>query len=208
MVEVSYVCPLKIPKGHKLSYQKSRRYDNGFSQSLTLDQAVNYLEEELQSTESGKITVYSNFERLNVPRLRRKVEDDAAICVEMHIGAKTYYLLCDSWYLPEHNLYALHLGIRALRNVVKWGLGDIHTVMSGFSSTATIVEADTDTATASSSGSVMVSDWMTELGLGPASTLEDANAMYRHRAKQAVNDESRLVQLNQAIEAARKHFAK
>lgn len=209
MVEVSYVCPLKIPKGYTLSYQKTRRYDNGFSQSLTLDQAVGYLEEEIRGTSAGKVTVYSNYERLNIPRLRVKAEDDSAICVELGIGKKSYYLVCDAWYLTEHNVYALHLGIRAIRNMEKWGLGDIHTIMAGFSSG--YANTAQDIAAASStlivSDGVAMPDWMEYMGLGPTATLEDANAMYRHRAKLAVNDDSQMVQLNQAIEAARKYYA-
>ncbi len=211
MVELNYLCPLKIPRGYPLIAQRARRYDNGFSQSMTLDQAVGYLADELKELEADKVTVYCNYERLTVERLRKKVDDDSAVCIEIGIKNKQYHLVCDRWYLIGHNLYALHLAVRAFRNMVKWGIGDFSTLLYGFESrTPTAAQAAIQAAQVSSDvldAGIIEADWMRELGLGSTSTLDDANAMYRHRAKQAMADESRVLQLNQAIEAARKYFA-
>lgn len=201
MIEISYISPLKIPKGYSLSYQRQRRYDNGFPQSLTIAQAVQYLEDELQAVGATRISVYSNYDRLNSGRNRVKRDDDSAVCCEIHLDSRIYYIVCDRWYLVEHNLYALHLAIRAMLNIVKWGVASLATLLAGFDA------ADTShTDTQKMDGNIILPDWMILLELRPNANLDDANHSYRNLAKQSASDEARLLELNQAIEAARKYF--
>lgn len=201
MIEISYISPLKVPKNHTLSYQRQRRYDNGFPQGLTIDQAVQYLEEELRALDATRIAVYTNYDRLNSERNRAKRDDDSAVCCEIHLGTRKYYLICDRWYLLEHNLYALHLSIRAWRNIVKWGVADMEMLLAGFDAAGTSrFEAGSD------NGSVILPEWMITLGINMSASLDDANHAYRQLAKQSANDESRLLHLNQAIESARKYY--
>lgn len=202
--DIHYLCPLKIPHGYQLSFQRQRRYDNGFPQTLSLDDAVVYLEDELKGLTGAHVSVFSNYDRLNSPRTRAKREDDSAVCVEIRLGTRSYYLICDRWYLVEHNIYALHLAVRAMRNMVKWGVGSIEQVLAGF-------DAAFDSAagkTAAHVSAEALPEWMHVLGLGANATLDDANTVYRRRAKEAANanDEDRLMQLNAAIEAARTFF--
>ena len=205
--EIAYICPLKIPKGHALMPQRQRRYDNGFPQTLTLDSAVQYLEDELKDIPGAFVTVYSNYDRLNSPRTRAKREDDTAICCEIKYGSRIYYLLCDRWYMTEHNLYALHLSVRAIRNIVKWGVASFEQALAGFDAA---YEAGAAPVAASNAKQYLapesLPEWMKLLGMKPHDTIDDANGSYRRRAKEAANDEEMLVKLNSAIEAARKHF--
>ncbi len=199
--EIHYICPLKIPQGHNLMYQRQRRFDSGFPQNLTLDQAVAYLEDELLSLPAEKINVFTNYDRINSERNRVKREDDSAVTVEIKMGSRTYYLICDRWAQIDHNLYALHLSIRAIKNIVKWGVGDYETLLAGFDAAGK--HAGFDRA---DDRSAILPEWMKTLGLGLNATLDDANAIYRRRAKESADNEHKLLELNQAIEAARKHF--
>lgn len=199
--EIHYICPLKIPQGHHLIFQRQRRFDHGFPQTVTLDQAVQFLEEELLTLPAEKINVFTNYDRLNSSRSRAKREDDSAVTIEIRMGARTYYLVCDRWAMIDHNLYALHLTVRALKNIVKWGVGDYETLLAGFDAAGKHAGFDRD-----DDRSAILPEWMKTLGLGLNATLDDANAVYRRRAKEVAADEQKLLELNQAIEAARKHF--
>ena len=199
--EIQYICPLKIPQGYDLIYQRQRRYDSGFPPALTLDEAVRYLEDELMTFPADKITIFSNYDRLNNKRNRAKREDDSAVTIEFKIGTRTYYMVCDKWSLIDHNLYALHLTTRALKNIVKWGVSDIQTLMNGFDAAGK--NAGLDQA---EDGTAVLPEWMKMLGLGMSATLEDANSGYRRRAKEYAKDEDKLLELNQAIDAARKYY--
>jgi len=194
-IEISYITPIKIPTGYRLSFQRSRRYDNGFPQGLTVDQSIKYLEEEIWAFGAQSATIYSFYERLNVPRLRRANEEDSAISVKVGLNTRNYHFICDRWYLLEHNLYALHLSLRALKNIEKWGVGDLTTILKPF---------DVSYETVVKEGDSRINEWMHTLGLGPTATIEDANAIYRNRAKLAADNQDELLKLNQAIEDARK----
>lgn len=200
-LDIKYLSPLKVPHGHTLSFQRQRRFDSGFPQGLSLDDAVQYLEDELKGLTGAHVTIFSNYDRLNSNRTRSKREDDSAVCCEIKLGTRTYYVICDHWSLIEHNLYALHLSVRAMRNLVKWGVASLEQVLAGF-----------DAAFQPGGGPVaaahhdILPEWMEVLGLGTGATLEDANTVYRRRAKEAANEEERLMELNAAIEAARKYF--
>jgi hypothetical protein len=52
----------------------------------------------------------------------------------------------------------------------------------------------------------LLPEWMQLLGLGLTATLQDANAVYRARAKGVQHDEEALIALNSAIEQARHHL--
>lgn len=200
--EIAYSCPLKIPKGHALMFMRQRRYDNGFPQSLTLDSALQYLEDELNALPDVHVSVYSNYDRINSPRTRAKREDDSAVCIEIKKGTRSYYLLSDHWYLIEHNLYALHLTIRAIRNMVKWGTATYEQALAGFDAAFVPGEAGKKAVPNDDA----LPEWMDVLGLGAHATLEDANAVYRSRAKEVANNEEALTRLNAAIDAARRYF--
>lgn len=200
--EIAYSCPLKIPKGHALMFMRQRRYDNGFPQSLTLDSALQYLEDELNGLTDVYATVHTNYDRINSVRTRAKREDDTAVCVEIKKGTRTYYLLSDHWYLIEHNLYALHLTVRAIRNMVKWGTATYEQALAGFDAAFAPGSAPKPASLSPDA----LPEWMEVLGLGIGATLEDANAVYRRRAKDAGDNEELLMRLNSAISAARSYF--
>ncbi len=200
MVEIIYDTPLKVPEGYETKPPSQRRFDHGFPPTLTLDEAINYMHDELMALEGmDKITVYTNYDHLNKERLRKKLSDDPGICIELRTGGRSYHILCDSWYMIEHNAYAIHLSLRAMKNIVKWGVADMATLLHGFGASSHVV----DTRQAMSGD---LPEWMHFFGLGPSATLDQVNSIYRQRAKEVAEDEHKLLELNQMVEQARKYF--
>ncbi|MCI5049754.1 MAG: hypothetical protein MRY32_05420 [Rickettsiales bacterium] len=195
-IEISYIAPLVVPQGFRLSFQKSRRYDNGFPQGLTVEQALDYLEQEINEIGANSATIFSNFERLNVPRLRKQMDEDQAVALKIGLENKSFHIVSDTWYLIEANIYAMHLAIRSFKNLEKWGIMRAVRLMKPFDASAQEIIKE------ASDGKV--SEWMIELGLGPTASLEDANIIYRRKAKELADDQEGLLKLNQAIEEARK----
>lgn len=205
MVDISYEIPLKAPEGTALTPKSMRRYDSGFPPTLSLDEALQYLEEECRQIPSVEsVKMHSNYDRINVPKLRKMIDEDPAVCLELKLQGKAYFIVCHQWGMIEHNIYALHLALRAMLNIVKWGVADLETALYGFASERSRVfteEAEDE--------SLMSKDkWMTILRLDASATLEEANKSYRHHVKVAAENEEALLRLNQAIEAARKYYAK
>ena len=202
MLDINYICPLKLPRHHVSIPPNQRRGDHGFPNDLSIDQAIAYLEEEIRALGVSRATIYSNYDRLNSSRSRSKRDDDAAICCELRLDTHAHFLVCDRWMGAQYNLYALHLAIRAMRNIVKWGVASKEQILAGFDATADPNAAHGGQA----NDHTILPDWMQVLGLGTSATLEDANATYRRRAKQVANEHDKLLELNQAIEAARHYF--
>lgn len=201
MVEITYISPLKLPNDYVRTPPSKRRSDNGFPQ-LHIDDAITYLHDELAGMKADRIQVYSESERLDNKRLRVLNEKDSAICLEIGIGSKRYFLVCDKWHAIEHNLYALHLTLRAIKNIEKWGVAPMEALLEGFNSIKTSKEEVKTTI----KDNIAKSEWMETLGLDASASLEDANSIYRRRAKEVAEDGEALMKLNRAIEAARIHF--
>ena len=206
MAQLVYEHPLKVPSGYELSLQNARGYDNGFPPTITIAEAVRYLEEEIMQLGPERAILYSNYDKLNNDRLRKKLSNDSAVCLEMHLNHERFHMVCDRWHPVEHNVYALHLALRNLRSIEKWGLGDINRIMLGFSADVGSHEAERDYRAHTAEQSEGLPGWMQVLGLGPTATLDDANAIYRRRAKDHAEDGEAMLELNQAIEEARKHL--
>jgi hypothetical protein len=79
-----------------------------------------------------------------------------------------------------------------------WGIASAKQALVGFS----LQNAGIDSGSGDGSN---LPEWMQYLGLGPTATLEDANAIYRRRAKQLADekDDQEMLKLNAAIDEAR-----
>ena len=111
-------------------------------------------------------------------------------------------IACDHWQTLDHNMYAIHLALRAMRNFEEWGVATQSYALSLFSGNITMK----DIAHELDEDGYGLPGWMMALGLGPTASIEDANAVYRRRAKELAHDEDALLELNQAIEEARRHL--
>ncbi len=203
MAEIRYEHPLKLPSGWSSTPASARGYHPNFSRNMRMEEAFRYLEDEINAYDFSAATIFSNFQHANNERLRKKIGNDSGISVIIKIGGRTHHLACDHWIMAEHNAYAIHLALRAMRNLEEWGIATKQYALSLFSG-----ELSGGSSTSSSSSeSGTLPEWMSALGLGPTATLEDANATYRRRAKDLADQEEELITLNQAIDEARKSLS-
>ena len=201
MSEIRYEAPLKMPEGWIKTPLVRRSYDNNFSRSLTIAEALDYLEEEINILAPQDVTtVYTSFDQLRSERGRKALSKDTGICVQIRRYTEETLIACDKWALLEHNIYAMSIALRALRSFEPWGIASTAELMRFFASTSYQREG------APKKQSDALPQWMLKLGLGPTATLEDAQAVYRRRAKEVGNDEKALVELNSAMEVARRHL--
>ncbi len=202
-MEIRYEYPPKMPPGwHATPLNSRAHHHNSFSRTLAISEAARYLEDEILALRPTAATVYSAYQHLNNDRLRKKMGHDTAVSVGLKLGGKSHLIACDKWFLIEHNLYALHLSLRAVRSIEDWGAASALRMLSVFS-------PQIETRDREVHESIVMQDvpeWMMKLGLGPTATLEDANAVYRRRAKLVGNDEEALLLLNGAMDDARKHL--
>lgn len=195
MVELRYSAPLRWPANIPATPPAQRRFNTSFPGTLTIAEGVALLEEEIQALNPEKVMIYSDMDQLQVDRLRKKLGQQAGVCVEIRMDGRKYNLTCDQWTVVEQNLYALHLVLRNMRLMEKWGVATLPKLLQGF--------LDGPTFSSQASGNAE-EEWMGILGLGPTATLEDAHAVYRRRAKAVMEDADALLQLNNAMDMARK----
>ena len=199
MIPLAYESPLKWPDSRPVTPRTGQRADHQFSQALTLDESLNFLLEELKEIPAQKLTLSTDMSDISSERLRKRAGVRSGACLYMKWGGKQYALACDRWQKLEHNIYTLHLTLRQLRNVERWGVAPLAVLLHGME-LGSIIQPGLEQSTASPSAA----EWMTALGLGPTATLEDATAIYHRRAKTLSANETALTQLNLIMEEARK----
>lgn len=204
MPDIRYEYPLKLPSGWNSTPPSSRVFNTSFPRTLTLTEAFRYLEEEIRQFPFAGASVYTNFQHVTSDRLRKKVGNDTAgITLTMKVYNREHMITCDHWQILDQNTYAIYMALRAIRNFEDWGIATRSYVMSLFSGNITTK----DFAVTGGEDEGGLPGWLLALGLGPTATLEDANAVYRRRAKEIGNNEDALLKLNQAIEEARRHLS-
>lgn len=214
MSEIRYEYPLKMPPKWESTPATQRAHGNNFPPYLTLDEAIRLLEDEIHALGIRDVGVITNSQNLNNPRLRKVAAgSNTAATLQFGRSNDVSWLACDKWISLEHNLYALHLALRAIRNLELWGIIPITQLLAALYPTQTSkpTEAPASAASATTSSTTAPKErdlplWMKVLGLGTTAHYEDAIAVYRRRAKIVANDEKALLELNQAMESAREHF--
>ena len=206
MAEILYKHPLKMPSGWVMTPVNATQYQNSFSQNMTIDEALRFLDEELKSL-NYSATIYTNYNSIINPRLRKQSSANNGVSVIIHKGQYNYHLACDKWGRVEHNIYALYLTIHSLSNIEEWGIATKEYTLSLFSGAMMrIGDNVSSNSELNSNVTSLTSEWMATLGLGSTASLSDANAIYRNRAKLFRDDEEHLLKLNAAIEEARKYL--
>ncbi len=194
MPQLIYQCPLTFPTGWTRTAQGATTVNRQFSKTTTIEDALHYLQDEIAAIHADSAILYTNYESIHNPGMRSKRGNSEGASLQLTVKGASGFLACDQWNTVAHNLYALHLAVRHLRMFEEWGVATADFMLSAFSDKAAQTRAVQSTGMA---------DWMITLGLGPTATLDDANAMYRQRAKQAAADAHALLELNFAIEQAR-----
>lgn len=189
-----YSHPLIWPQHIAPTPKWERSINNAFKPGLTLQEALMFLQEEVDALQVQDATLVTDYEHIDNVRLQRKIGNEAGALLKIKLNHVLYEFACDKWVQVEQNLYALHLTLRNLRSVIGWGVGTLPQVLSGFAHGATIT-AHTPQAE---------EDWRRALGLGVTATLDDAHAVYRRRAKLVAENQEELTRLNLAMDQASK----
>lgn len=187
--------PLYWPEGRKRTepYRRQRsRFNTGFGA------AVRAVVGELRRLGARNSVVSSNVpvRRDGLPLASAKRVDDPGVAVYFRYKDKPMVFACDRWDKAEDNIWAIAKTIGAMRGIERWGSGDMtDTAFSGFQALPPPSSANR-------------APWRSMLG---ASTLEEAEANYRRKAREAHPDNGgsheAMAALNSAIEDARKELA-
>lgn len=198
-IPLDFVTPLVWPENLAKTPRGRQNNLNGFPPTLTLVDALRFIEEEVQALSPTKATITSHVEYLSNERLRTKEINNPAVSLKLSISGQHFIFACDRWLLITHNLYAISATIRNLRQIAQFGTADAQQLMQPYlvQSAAPVVAQRVATGD---------EPWMQTLGLGATATVEDANAIYRARAKILQDDVEALMHLNAAIEQARQFF--
>lgn len=203
MSEIRYEFPLRMPPNWRMTPSNQRQHSTSFPPTLSIDDALRMLEDELNSLGIRDVGVFTNTQGLNNPRLRKSEGQNSGVTLQFGRSGQVAWMACDKWQYLEHNIYALHLAVRAIRNLEQWGIIPAPQLLQSlFPETRPHAQAASPTTSTETS----VPAWMHALGLGTSAQLEDAIAVYRRRAKAVSHDEHALLELNQAMEQARIHF--
>lgn len=197
MIPLNFSYPLQWPSNYPLTSKYEKSINRSFSRTLTIGEAITFLEEELQALEEVKDAVLStDFEHIDKPHLIRRAGFENGAVLKFKYGKDYFHIACDRWLSVEQNIYAIHLVLRNIRNNVGYGVGDLRKALAGYA-----IGSGTYTPV-----NFTLEAWRSTLGLGPTATLEDAHAVYRRRAKAAGNDQALLVELNLAMDEAAKEL--
>lgn len=132
------------------------------------------------------------------PRSDCRTPGDPGVAVYFKLKGRDCVLACDKWDRPEDNLGAIARHISAMRAQERYGVGSVEQAFAGY----TALPAPGDSGT----------DWRTVFGIpeGSEVTFDEAQQRFRKLALVAHPDNggshARMVVLNNAWDAARRHF--
>jgi hypothetical protein len=210
MLSLNFAHPLQWPHGYPRTEMLAKSINRTFKMGMTIQEALTFLYEELQQMGVKKATLYTDYENIEKPSSMRRIGSDNGATIQFELSGHTYRIACDRWSPIEQNIYSLHLALRNLRMVVEWGVGNVENVFGGYSSAVQnilygVAQGGSGGADASSGGGAAnLEEWRLTLGLGPTATLDDAQAVYRRRAKGLADKPDELMKLNLAMDSASK----
>ena len=204
MIELRTESPLRWPTGIERTERFARHNQNGFQPGMTEADALRFLKDELMQLEGVESAVFtSDYVNIGTASQSHKLSMDCGASLHFKLDKRPYHLCCDRWSTVAHNIYAIHLALRYFRQMQQWGIGTMHRLMAGYSLESSLKAEDVILSTQTETHK-----WREFLGLGPTATLEDANAVYRHRAKTlGEHNPDALMELNAAIQQARKYLS-
>lgn len=190
--------PTHIPQTERILRQVYPQ----FQLNMQEREAVIFIEDELERTPQVTSAVLTcDAVNVNSTVATQYLSKNTGAALRLTIDDTRFHLCCDRWQSLAHNIYALHLGLRYYRQLSEWGLGSMPLLLGG------LREGITQASTSATSSSTVM-EWQRILGLGPTATLEDANALYRVRAKTiGENNPEELRTLNIAIQQARQSLS-
>jgi hypothetical protein len=193
---------LRRPSPFKEATDVTRRRYNGSDyenvivpgqKTVTLRVACNRLEEQLERLGAKDEILSTNVELTlgGEPRGDRREPADVGAAVYFRLNGKDRVLACDKWKTVAENICAIANHIDAIRRVDRYGVGTMEQAFAGYDRLPAPSEENR-------------AAWRKTLGFHPMTTVtaDDVNINYKSLAKAAATDQSRILELNLAREAA------
>lgn len=164
--------------------------------NVTMGRARDGIVDQVRLMGGENMVISSNVAVRNdgLPYAQQKRIDDPGVAVYFERKGLSVCFACDRWDTVADNMRAIEKTIEALRGIARWGTGDMmEAAFRGFEA-------------------LPAPSWRDDLGLVPGSTLADAEAAYRSRARSAHPDaggsDEAMARLNSAISAARRELGR
>lgn len=162
---------------------------------VTLGTARDELFEELRRLGARRIVLSTNLHlrRDGLPHANQRTPDDPGAAVYFEYDGARVAFACDRWTRTEHNIWAIHHTIDALRAIARWGTGDmVKAAFRGF--------------VALPAPAITEPPWYHVLGVDEDANRADIVSAYRILAKKyhpdAGGSDEQMAQLNRAYEKA------
>lgn len=183
--------PLGWPRTIEIGRQRSRFTSHG--RDITISAAVSRLEEELDrlGAHSGMMSSNLKLGVSGVPLSNQAEPRDRGVAIYFRLKGHDRVLACDRYLSVAANIAAIAAHIDALRRIERYGVGTIEQAFAGY--TALPPPSDENRPPWRKMFGFQPTEWVTE---------EALRKVYRHMAKQAINDEEVLKTLNLARDAA------
>ena len=185
--------PLQWPDGYR---RTARRVGSRFGKH-TLYEVRNYLRDEVDRLGGRKLVISTNMKTRNDGDVysNAKEPSDSGVAIYFERKGKSICIPCDTYSTVWENTYAIARGISAMRQIERDGIpGFLDRAFTGF----VALPAPGD-------------NWRAVLGIDATAGFDAAKAAYRRAIAANHPDsggrEDRAVELNQAWEAAQRHFA-
>lgn len=161
--------------------------------NVTIAAATDRLQRELDLMRAGYLTLSTNVElRLDGrPRSSGGAEPaDPGVAVYFRLNGKDMVLACDRWHRVADNMVAIAKHIEALRGMDRWGVGTAAQAFAGYEALPAPEQ------------------WWQVLGLSPAASMEEIDAAWRAKMRDAHPDrggtDAAAARLNKARDDGRR----
>lgn len=165
---------------------------------MGIEEVIGFLDHELTDLGIEGARLSLDIENPTIERLRRRVSGSSGASLQFTYQRRKYIIACDRWQAVEHNIYAIDITLRQLRNIERWGIAPLPVLFAG------LEEGNVHHGT--TAGTPTLAEWMEEMGLGPTATLDDAVAVYHRRARLLAHSSEHLSHLNNLMDDARAYF--
>lgn len=210
--------PLQWPEGFERTRPGLRerarfgRRDRGYSQQLTVHQAIGRLMEEIRAfTRVGHdwridpdavvISCDLRMRQDGLPYSSASEPEDSGVAIYLELDGEPHVFPCDRWDRVADNIAAVAAHLSAMRGIERWGVGDLRRAFAGF--------AALPPGTGESFGAATPPWWQVlELSGPDVSRHEIVGAHRRLRSRyhpdRATGDAEQFQAVNVAFEQARK----
>ena len=183
--------PLQWPAGRQGTPGHKRRRSQF---DTTPCQARDSLIAEVRRLGGRNLIISSNvpLRQDGLPKANHKSPEDPGVAVYFVRNGVTFCLSCDQFDRVECNMRGIAKTIDAMRGIERWGVGDM--VSADFTGFAALPPPPGDAKRS----------WWEVLGVHRDAPLSEINQTYRWKAGRTMGDHDAMVELNLAVEEARK----